>query len=135
MMVDMNRRFLMLLASISLGIWGCHGDSHLATDVQSTLLQNSTSPHTVGVTIQGTVTCSSCDASVGMAIVVTSPTMGNVANGLLNGIGSYSLSGSAKSGDPLTIIVTVSKTSGLVGKNASATVPDGGGTITQDFQF
>lgn len=127
-------KFIIILVGI-LGMIGCHGDTHLSTDVNSALLQNPTNDVTVSVTLQGNVACGTCDPSVGMAIVATSPTMGKVANGLMNGIGSYALGGIAKSGDSLRITVTVSKESGLVTKSATATVPDGGGTITQDFQF
>lgn len=126
---------LIIIIVGALAVAGCHGDTRFSTDVNSALLQDSTSPVTVQVTLQGKVSCSDCDSSIGMTIVATSPTMGLVAHGLMNGIGSYSLGGVAKSGDMLKIVATVTKESGLMSKSATASVPDGGGTVTQDFQF
>jgi hypothetical protein len=129
----MKRCFLLLLGF--LGIAACHGDSHLATDIDAALLQDTAKRVTVPVTIQGKVTCISCDADDGMGIVVTSATMGSVASGLYEGVGNYSLTGTAKSGDTLTIKITLSRLGGVTGKSVTATVPEGGGTILQDFQF
>jgi hypothetical protein len=127
-------KLIIIIAGV-LGLVGCHGDTRWSTDVNSDLLRDTTRPVTVQVALQGKVSCAPCDASEGMSIVATSPTMGMVAHGLMDAIGSYTLNGVAKSGDTLTIAVTVTMGSGLVSKNATASVPEGGGTVTQDFQF
>lgn len=135
MMTNMNGRFLALFAVVSLGIWGCHGDTHLASDVNDVLLQNSTKSTQVLVSLQGKVSCKDCDGAAGMAVIVSSPLYGNVAHGMYDGLGSYTLSGSARANDTVTITVTVSKSYGPIFKEIKAAVPAGGGTITQDFQF
>lgn len=127
-------RLIVIMAAV-LGMAGCHDDTHLSTDVNSDLLRASAVPTLSPVAVQGTVTCSTCDASNGMAVVVTSLRTGTVAHALLGGIGGYALNGVAKDGDTLTIAVTVTQTSGAVTQSARATVPEGGGTVTQDFQF
>lgn len=134
MMGGMNRPFWMLFAVLSLGISACH-DTHLATDVDSALLQHSAQTPQVGIAIQGKVSCAGCVANNGMAIVVGGTLSGLVANGLYSGFGSYQLNGSARPGDGLRITVIVTQSSGAVTQNADVTVPEGGGTITQDFNF
>lgn len=129
----MKCRFLFLLGF--LGIAACHGDSHLATDIDAALLQTNKNLVMVPVTIQGTVQCGNCEAENGMAIVVSSLMSGDVANGKFDAIGAYQLTGSAKAGDTLTIKIVLTKSYGVTGKSATASVPDGGGTIQQDFNF
>lgn len=128
-------RIMTIIVAGVLGMAGCHGDTHLSTDVNADLLRTSAVSTMAPVAVQGNVACSTCVASNGMAIVVTSVMTGNVAHALLNGIGSYAVSGTAKVGDTLTITVTVTKESGAITQSAKAAVPDGGGTITQNFQF
>ncbi len=118
-----------------MGIIGCHGDTHYSTDINADLLRATSTSTTVPVIIQGNVACATCDSGYGMAVVVSSVIMGNVAHGLMEGIGNYKLDGQAKEGDTLTIIVTLTQKSGPVSQGAKTTVPVGGGTITQDFQF
>lgn len=132
-MIGRMNRCLFLLGF--LGISACHGDSHLATDVDSVLLQDTVKRVTVPVTIQGEVHCASCVADDGMGIVVSSVVTGTVASGLYEAVGSYSISGSAKAGDTLTIKITLTRLGGVTGKSVTATVPESGGTIQQDFQF
>lgn len=133
MIERMKHRFLLLLGF--LGIAACHGGSHLATDIDAALLQDSAKRVTVPVMIQGKVTCESCTADDGMGVVVSSVHSGTVANALYEQVGGYAVTGTAKPGDTLTIKITLSRLGGVAGKSATAVVPDSGGTIQQDFNF
>jgi hypothetical protein len=133
MIERMKRCFLLLLGFF--GIAACHGDSHLATDIDAALLQDAAKRVTVSVTVHGNVSCVSCASDDSMGVVITSMLMGSVASGLYEGVGNYSLTGTAKPGDTLTIKVTLSRLGGVAGKSATTIVPESGGTIQQDFQF
>ncbi len=133
MMKLMKCRFLMLLCV--LGVAGCHSDSHLATGINSALLNSTATYPTVAVTFQGKVTCTGCDGSAGMTVVVSSAASGLVTNGFYENVGGYKLMSTAHALDTLTIRVAVTKTSTVVGKTVSVPVPEAGGVIQQDFEF
>lgn len=131
----MKFRFFSIIIVGILGLVACHGDTNYATDVQSSLLQNTATYPQVGVTVSGNVVCSDCNTADGMGVVITSETIGSVGNALFNSVGAYQISGTAKPGDTLTIKVTATRGSGVIGKAVKVTVPADGGAIRKDVEF
>jgi len=134
--MNMKHLLYMLLLSGILGIMACHSDVRSASDVNADLLTNpSNSTAAIPTTIQGTVSCTGCEAGGGMAVVIDSVLSGIVANQHYDTLGSYSLLANIKPGDVLDIKVSVIKSSGPVMRSAVITVSADAGTIQQDFKF